>query len=196
MSEEPVRDLIPSTPAVFLPAFSCDTCRTASNLAAVDFRISFCRFFARTVSPSRIALNNLVCRRNRLRRIFFQGSFLQSSLSLLGLCLTILYSRNRFLIASTQLRAVLPRIREFRFSSSLPRFSTFPETLILFLFVPSVRLFVPLDVANSTIGNPWSYRYSVQIRRVCCSDEVRGCFLLSCLMLSRFFRLGFIMGTP
>ncbi len=39
-----LRDLTPSIPAVFLPVFSCDTCRTASSLAAKDFRISFCKF--------------------------------------------------------------------------------------------------------------------------------------------------------
>jgi len=36
-----LRDFLPSIPAVFLPALSCVTCRIASSLADLDFRISF-----------------------------------------------------------------------------------------------------------------------------------------------------------
>jgi hypothetical protein len=40
-----------------------------------------------------------------------------------------------------------------------------PLTFNSFLFVPSVRLLVPLGGANSTIGFPDSYRYSLDVRR-------------------------------
>jgi hypothetical protein len=74
-----VSAVFPSIPAVFFPAFSCVTWRIASNLAAVDFRISFCRDLALRLSPTWTALYTRFCRRNRLRRNFFQGNVFQDS---------------------------------------------------------------------------------------------------------------------
>lgn len=113
----------------------CVTCRTANNLAAEDFRISFCRFLARTLSFSRMALNSLVCNRKRFLLNFFQGSFCQSSLKLIS-CLTMIYILDHFLITSRQLRLVLPEIKEFGVSSHLPGFSTFSQDLY-FVFIRS-----------------------------------------------------------
>lgn len=59
------RDALPSTPAVFLPAFNWVTWRIASNLALRDFSISFCKFNARFRSEPRIAFHNRICRRNK-----------------------------------------------------------------------------------------------------------------------------------
>ena len=159
------RDFCPSTPAVLFPAFSCVTCQTASNLAAEDFRISFCRFFARTLSFSRMALNSLVCNRKRFLWSFFQGSFCQSSLKLIS-CLTMIYVLDHFLITSRQLRLVLPEIKGFGVSSHLPGFSTFPKTFIPFLFVPTVR-FLAIFRANHFAHLPlegYSYHSNNTVR--------------------------------
>merc|ERR1712178_227141 len=94
-------------------------------------------FFILHFEVRSLGLNNLLWRRKRFLRNFFQGMLFQSSLTSLILCLTMFTSVNRFLFASKQLRFVLPDSREFRISSCLLRVRLSPETLDSFLFVPS-----------------------------------------------------------
>jgi hypothetical protein len=57
-----------------------------------------------------------------------------------------------------QLRLILPTAGGLILSSGLPEFDNF-KTSAMFLFVPSSRLIVSLDVVNSTARTPYSYRY-------------------------------------
>jgi hypothetical protein len=72
------------------------------------------------LSPTWTALYTRFCRRNKLRRNFFQGNVFQDSLEL-SLCLIMLCSNLCILNTSDQLRSVLPELKEFRCSSSLLR---------------------------------------------------------------------------
>ncbi len=196
-----LRDFIPSIPAVFFPAFSCDTCRTASNLAALDFRISFCRFLARRLSPAWMALNNLLCNRKRFFLSFFQGIFFQSSLYsvLLPMCLTMIYSVNRFLFASKQLRFVLPESRDFSITPVPTQVSTISwDSLIRFY---SFRPMIDCPFR----WNHFDYRKPLIMSVIPqgadglhCSDEVRGyySFCFPAWTISHFSRFCFIVGTP
>jgi hypothetical protein len=84
------------------------------------------------LSPARIAFHILTCRRNRLRRNFFQSNFLQDSLWFL-MCLTVLYLPSCVLITSAKLLAVLPDVWEFRVLSHLPEFRPAPDSNTVFI---------------------------------------------------------------
>lgn len=140
-------------PAVFLPLFSCVTWRIANHLAARDVRISFCKDRAFDLSPTWTALNTRFCRRNKPWRNCLHFRFIHDSVIFLS-CLTILRSNLYFLNTLQQLRCLLPTLKEFPYSSSLHRGSTTPRPGIRFFSFPQRDCYVPLGVANSTIGFP------------------------------------------
>ena len=153
------------------------------------------------LSPARIAFHTRTCRRNRLRRSFFQFVFFQSSLAV-GLCLTMLSLCLCVLNALRQLRRILPESKEFRCLSSLPWGSTFPRTFDSFLFVPLVRLlcsfryshfshWIPLTraiVMSEHGGNVFPCGVF--------SNEVGGFYVAPRFLLGCFYRLSFTVRTP
>ena len=103
-----LRTVLPSIPAVFLPALSWVTWRIAKSLADFERIISFCKDRALRISPARTAFQTRFCNRNKFLRNFFHGSFLQDSLLSFLMCLIMIYSRLFVLSSSDQLRSVLP----------------------------------------------------------------------------------------
>ena len=136
-----LRDALPSTPAVFFPAFSWVTWRIASSLAEVDFRISFCSDRAFRLSPAWTALNTrFCCRLNKSLRNCFHGNFFQDSRFFATVSNHALTPKNVFWTAQPNYRLSYPTQRVSVSRLTYLRFDLL-KTFDSFFFVPQIRLF-------------------------------------------------------